>query len=156
VAFEAESGLLLLPFRVQRDPGACGGAFVDSHAGTDRPGRAVYKLGLPVAGEYSIWARVQATSNSTNSFHVAVNSDDVDNHADDGSSTIWDVLPLTEEWRWLSVTYRASGGSSTDARHEPRRFKLPAGEHLLYLTQREPETRIDRLVVTSDPNLAPD
>ena len=143
IRMEAESGTLTSPMIVAADPLAFGGKYVSSPV--NGAGSVSYIVNIPAAGQYVIWCRVLASSSAHDSFFVSV---------DGGTEDVYDVAEGTWSslWQWSRVTGRAGGPPLT---LNPRIFTLSAGAHPLLFRARDPDTRLDRVVVTDDVNFLP-
>jgi beta-lactamase regulating signal transducer with metallopeptidase domain len=142
---EAETAALTEPFRIGEDPSAGGGRYVLVPAGdpTRRSpgteGVAMFRVDVPVAGTYTIWARTIAPSTDEDSFWVRVNGE---------RWVMWNGIPLSTSWRWAPVNDREIG-------RELRRFGLRAGENVIEFAPRESGVRLDQILVTNDPIYRP-
>ncbi|MEO8429180.1 MAG: choice-of-anchor Q domain-containing protein [Verrucomicrobiota bacterium] len=143
IRLEAESGTLTSPMTLAADPLASGGQYVSSPV--SGAGSVSYTVNIPAAGQYVIWCRVLASSSAHDSFFVSV---------DGGTEDVYDVAENTwsSHWQWSRVTGRAGGSALT---LNPRIFTLSGGAHTLLFRARDPDTRLDRLVVTGDVNFLP-
>lgn len=92
-------------------------------------GKAIFEFALTNAGTYLIRGLVNAPDESINSFFI-----NVDAMPDD--SMIWD-LELTNGFEERTVNWRGNG-SSESGEFVPKKFKLAAGAHKLFLIGREP------------------
>jgi hypothetical protein len=109
-------------------------------------GYARYNVNIPKNGTYVIWGRVQASSDSADSFYVSI---------DGGTKDIYDVAEgkWSAAWQWTVVNGRgASGGPGAIT---PRKFTLTAGWHELLLDGREAGSRLDRILITDDLSYVP-
>ena len=132
---EAESGILTSPFE------SAGGVIYQSvGTGVSTGGRAVYSFVITNAGEYVIFARVDAPSLTANSFYVDIDEEPEDPHM------AWDVLPPTTGFEERYVSWRGSG-TADDNEFEPKVFSLSEGVHQLILRGREANTQLDRFVI---------
>lgn len=142
IELEAEAAALVAPMVALRDEDASGGKYIASES--DNEGMALYDFSVPTAGQYIIWARIYGPSASADSIFVLVDS---------GPQDVFDMAEEAHEvWRWKQVNGRGSGGPLT---LNPRIFPLTAGQHRLILRCREPNARVDRLVITNDLNYKP-
>jgi uncharacterized repeat protein (TIGR02543 family) len=132
IRMEGEDGVLGRDMAAAADPDASGSAFVWAPSGSDYRSEAVYTFEIPVAGDYRMWARTWADGGGGNSFRFSLDGGPVD---------VWD-LPIGATWVWDSMRGRSLG--------DPLILTLDAGIHSLTLLMREPNARVDRLVVTED------
>jgi hypothetical protein len=145
VSWEAESGLVLPGMTVAEDPKASGGSYVWQPADSQVKhlmGSMYWPINVARAGRYYLWARVWAPDDDHNSFSIAW-------LGDNGERPLapWS-LPLADYWRWESLHL-------TKAR-QPTPLDLPAGMSWLQIRVREKGTKIDRLMLTSDPAAKPE
>jgi mono/diheme cytochrome c family protein len=143
LSLEAESATLASPMTARADTNASGGQYIVTTSYGS--GRATFDVNLPVAGTYFLWSRVLSV-NWENSFFVSV----------DGAADIYDT-PQDPNWKWSLLNGR--GGPEAPASSEklinPRTFQLTAGQHTFVFSGRELNTRLDRIVITDDPNFVP-
>lgn len=74
---------------------------------------------------------------------------------DAGAEDIFDTAEGTwsPNWQWSRVNGR--GGTGVPLTLNPRLFSLTAGSHTLTLRAREPNTRVDRVIVTNEMTFVP-
>jgi hypothetical protein len=90
----------------------------------------LYTFNISVPGTYTLWLRTLAlNADASNSFFGAI---------DGGSYRIYDVPP-SSTWVWRKVETRY----------------LAPGTHRLTLKHREQGTRLDKILLTLDPNYVP-
>jgi hypothetical protein len=94
---------------------------------------------LPAAGSYKVWARVIAPSTDHDSFWVRM---------DGGAFVKWNNIAAGGAWHWDFLRNADAGNALVT-------FALPAGTHTLQFAYREGGTRLDKVLLTSDPNLIP-
>lgn len=104
-------------------------------------GIATYMFDIATAGAYTIYGRVEAQSQATNSFWVKM---------DGGAFIQWNNIssPMTTSWTWEAVHDTNDGDAVV-------RFSLNAGKHTLLIAYREPDTRLDALSISNDPKYTP-
>jgi len=133
--FEAEAGELESPVRVMNGPGAFGGAWIETPAGTPTgsasapAGRASYGFYVPYAGTWKVWVRLYGGTTSSDSWFESV----------DGAARQPIYPPATGVWSWVAG----------------RSYSLAAGLHTFELAGREAEARADRVLITDDPTFVP-
>lgn len=152
VWIEAEEGIARAPMEVRSDLDASSGAYVavpdgrGNDAPDGGPGAMSYALEVSYSGEYVIWGRVIGGRGNDNSLYISMDS---------GAEVRWDIADergeLVRTWKWIPV----GAGGATPGRAEPMRFRLSAGSHTLRIRNREDGTRLDRLLITSDPSHVP-
>ncbi len=136
---EAEAGMIAAPMSVKQDAAASAGQYVSSPATAYAPdpaaGAASFAITIETPGQYYLWARVMGLDGRQNSFWVSV---------DGGADAILEVQQNGNRWEWL--WQRVSTAP----------YALTAGVHILRFGGREPNSRLDRLILTDDPNFHPD
>ena len=148
--FEATNtlgGTLTSPFLVKDLAAASGGRYLEGEPGRkkiDAPpdtGVACYRFEVNSGGDYRIWGRVQAPSSGHDSFWVRMDST--------GTWLAWNQIALGTSWHWDFV--HANGAPT-----QPVVFPLDADTfHELCIAYREDGTRLDRLILTDDPQFKP-
>ena len=93
-------------------------------------GKAVFTVTIAKAGNYVIYAVVNAPSEDENSFYLNFDATPED------PLMIWDMT-VTKGFEERIVSWRGSGDQDTDE-FAPKIFKLTAGEHKLIIVGREP------------------
>lgn len=133
----AEAGQLLQPMRVDEREDFEGGkcVFTDDR----NRGAARYRVRVPKAGRYYLFAHAEGKDSTADSFFVEI--DKKPDRAD--PSAIWDVVKSKSFWQ--PVTGRRS------AERPARNWQLSAGEHVLYVFGRERNAALDVLALTADP-----
>lgn len=147
VQLDSSTATLTAPMAQQTDGNAIGGTYIMVPA-AGVGGKAVFTFNAPAEGDYVFWGRVVAPTDANNSFHWSVDTELIDNDATDGTSTIWD-LPVTTVWAWSKVNYRNAAGNTDITTH------LTAGSHTIYLNQREDQSGLDQLIITTDATYVP-
>jgi len=114
---------------------------------------------VPEDGTYTVWGRLCAPTQLSNSFHYSV---------DGGTAQVWDMIDEAGEnldcygnfyYMYLTfrenVTYDAdspNGGTFTQSngvwRHSPNYLTLTKGEHSIHFTGREAGWFVDQFVIT--------
>ena len=132
------------PMTVGNSTRTFGGRFVV--ATSDDAGSARWNFSVPASGSYYVWCRVLATSATTDSFFATPQ----------GSGT--DVYDLAEgswspDWQWSILNGRA--GTGIPLTLDPRVVTLQAGSNWIEFGGREDASKIDRIIVTNDPDFVP-
>jgi hypothetical protein len=145
IGLEAEQGLLMPPMVINSTASASGGAYLSSN--TSHAGFVTFSVDLATDGNYVIWGRVLAPDYYQDSFYVSI---------DGGPEDVYDVAHDTwrDSWQWTRVNGRAEDG--TPLALNPRIFELSAGTHEIVFRAREPDTKLDRLIITNDLTLIAD
>ena len=121
---EAEDGYLRAPMEIETDANASSGEYIWTTTGTG--GYAAFNLNIPESGSYFIWGRVLAPHEGANSFFIST---------DNGSNAVWHI-PSSLNWKWdlAASAY------------------FNAGQHTIYVKQRENGTQLDQILITNDPD----
>jgi hypothetical protein len=147
IRLEAENGYLNKPMTIAADDAASAGGYVLVPRRRNRnnldplanAGYAEFTFQVPAVGEYIVWGRVNSADTATDSFFVSM---------DGGEYYPW-ATQVAGDWVWDQVTGNLYDGV------EPVIFNLTAGEHTLIFKQREPGTKLDSIVITSDMEYIP-
>jgi len=147
IRIEAETGGVTAPFVIRDDAQAAGGKYIVIPSGSGTGGVAVYNFNIQAAGDYVVWGRVKAPSGVEDSFFISM---------DGGPDKLWDVLQTqwTNVWTWDQVSDRGSG-SPTSPQYNPVIFSLTAGVHTLEVKQRDENTSLDKILITSNRSFVP-
>ena len=138
---EAEAAPLTLPMAVGEDENASGGQYIycpiKGEAG--ETAKAVFTIEVPVDDDYYLWARMMGVAWPNNSFYVSW---------DGGAEFHCEIPPLLGEWDWRwDIVHRAD--------NPPQTFRLGPGTHTLTFRAREHNARLDKVVLTDDPDYRP-
>jgi hypothetical protein len=141
---EAEGGTVASPMQDGNDVKAFAGEFVSS--ATPSQGTVTYHIDVPVHGDYVVWCRVKAVDSSHDSFFVRM---------DGGTEDVFDAAQNTwgPNWQWSRVNGR--GPSGVPLSINPRVFPLSPGTHTLRIRERDANTGVDRVIITSDMDYVP-
>ncbi len=132
--FEAEEATEINPpMEVEQDADASGGKYIVSRG---REGWIRFDINIPDDGVYILWGSTFAKDDGSNSFHVSAN-------IDSRPEPVWDV-PMGG-WQWSKVK----------ARKRALTFKLAKGKNSIIFWNREADTRLDQIFLTTDPNASP-
>jgi len=133
---EAESGSLAGAMQKLSDSTASEGEYI-SPTGS---GTATYQFTTPKEAHYFLWMRVNTKNGKTNSFYAKF----------DSGNRLAVHLPVTHEsWRWQKVSLKESLLDFRKSAH------LTKGIHLLEISNREENTKLDKLIISDDPGLNP-
>lgn len=142
--FEAEAyAAINSPLQTAPDAAASGGQYVYAPNGAGNyydtpPSKQVtYTVNIAVAGEYIIWAKVNAANTADDSFWVQIDS---------GFNVKWETAS-GNGWEWDRVFHR--GGV------DPYKFNLTAGAHTIKFKIREDGTKIDQIILTNNLDFTP-
>ena len=144
--------------RIVDDPTASGGkcVFIPDKAGTPfgkagdkedipRYARAVYKVKIPVAGNYTFWVRRKWFDSCGDTLYMRFDKEGAA-HSDAHAHVVGsDDSSKPPRWDWSPVKEKG----------DPRQFYLTAGEHTLEILNREDGPRFDVILLTDDPDHVP-
>lgn len=102
-------------------------------------GLAVYMFDVPADAAYRFWARVITPSLDEDSFWLRI---------DEGAWIQWNDIAHGDAWLWVDVR-------PFEQRTDRYSFALTAGAHTLRISYRELGARLDRLLLTTDPDFVP-
>ena len=133
---EAETATLHGGMTIGSDQSASGGQFIyvpgsfgKSTSGISREHRAEFCVTLPEDGDYKIIGRASAANNESDSFYITVDNSPAQGY-------LWDV-PEKDAFVNDDVNDRRKS--------DPQIIRLAAGEHILSVYHREPNTKLDRI-----------
>jgi hypothetical protein len=146
---EAEDGDLQWPMEIADDDKASDNGFIWVAEGTgnlnipsENAGSAMFTFEIPEPGHYLLWGRTLSNERTSDSFFVTVGGHE---------SMVWHTKPGAQKnWTWDVFALRDE--SSTNYAEAPMALLLEAGVHTLKITQREDGTKLDRLLITNNPN----
>jgi VCBS repeat-containing protein len=147
IQLEAEQGTLTSPMTRLVDYGANGGRYITVSNGKGNVldplaagGQALYSFNVPVSGNYVMWGRVASSNTDDNSFFVSM---------DYAYPLTWHTaLTAKDTWAWDQVTDNSGAA--------PTVFTLEAGTHTLLIKQREDGTKLDSIMITTQPRWIPE
>ncbi len=131
---EAESGKLIPPMSESKDPDASDGAYIYTPRmdGNYNSGIGTYQIYIPKEDNYIVWLRVYAPDGAQNSGYFALANYDTTGRFE---------FKNVGKWAWYSW---------------PRSFHLDAGFTTLAIKTREPGTRFDKILLTSNLDYRPE
>jgi hypothetical protein len=141
---EAESASLSGPMSLASDPLAFGGKFISNS--TANSGLASWTFDVPVAGSYYVWCRVLAPNSDQDSFFATPPGASEDVY-DDAEGT-W-----SPNWQWTILNGR--NGTGVPLTLDPRVVVFTAGTNTIAFRGRDQNSKLDRILITADPNLVP-
>jgi hypothetical protein len=141
---EAEAGTVVAPMSVAIDPLASGGQYIAT--ATASAGSVTIPVSVPATGSYYVWAKILSVDSNSDSFFVS---------ADSGPTDIFDTAEgaWSTAWQWRGVNGRGPTGQVMAL--NPRIFTLAAGAHTLTFAGRDPNTKLDQVLVTNDGDFVP-
>jgi hypothetical protein len=132
--FEAEEATEINPpMEVVQDADASGGEYIVSRGGA---GWILFDIDIPEDGEYIFWGSAFAKDGHSDSFLVGANTDSQ-------PAATWHV-PLGG-WQWSKVKDNERALT----------FKLAKGKNSIIVWNREADTSLDQIFLTTDPNASP-
>lgn len=143
---EAEDGLVMPDMTVAEAPDASGGRYVwtegvsGARGGSD--GSVTWRLDIARAADYYVWGRVLTPTDDDDSFFLALSGEDLDYGPAEWHTGRHDV------WTW--TPFREPGVK------KPAAVAMPGGAVRLEIHGREDGAKLDRLMITDDPGLAPE
>lgn len=174
--FEAESCSVGSPMRIQSDASASGGSYVDSTVdGSTTPlngGTLTCTVNIPSTGDWYVWARVLTANSSADSMYFELDSEGLTN-----ATNIFDMSEAkqpcatagcnyeffiddfaspstTYYWNRLNRRDGSCNGFCAGGQHGTQRILtgLTAGTHNFKFYGREVGARLDKILLTTDPN----
>ncbi len=97
-------------------------------------------ISIQESGTYYLFGHVRSEDGNSDSFHF-----EIDDYPAGDNSSYWSVS--------MKKNFANEWVSSSDPAADPRSFQLEAGDHYLYLANREDSASIDWLCITNNPNL---
>ena len=149
IRIEAESAQITAPLVVRDDPDASRGSYLVYPAPQPDAGSAVLTFNVATRGTYYIWMRSLTPGNeNSNSWTVSI---------DNEVSFTYDVFQgqRQETWTWDLLSERGNGSRSQPQRN-PKTYEWEAGLHTITLEGRDFDARLDKLLITSDPDYIPE
>ena len=126
------------------DVQAFGGQYISSSVGNT--GNANWTINAPNAGNYYVWCRIQARDADHDTFHAKYNGGPEDTY--DAAGGVW-----SPDWQWTVLNGR--GASGVPLTLDPRIVTLTAGTNTIHFRGGDYATKLDRVIVTDDPNFVP-
>jgi hypothetical protein len=146
--YEAEQAELSESMSAVSDQKASGGRYISS--GVRDFGKAVVKIYVPTTGTYVLWARIKSPDSRSDSFYISVDGSDEDIY--DTAEDLW-----SPNWQWTRVTGRAANGGLPNSKNlNPKQWQLGAGTHFVTFRNRDPNTKLDRIFLTSSFDVKPE
>ncbi|MEQ9296950.1 MAG: alginate lyase family protein [Cyclobacteriaceae bacterium] len=138
IYLEMEAGEVEPPMLIASDEYALGNQYIqvegDNKSSSNVPSSGKVTVQVTVSGgEYTIWGRTIAQTESSDSFWVQVN---------DGPAYNWNGIRITPFWGWSQVH------DFTD-NNQVVTWILSEGTHEISIYYREPGTRLDALFITN-------
>lgn len=137
---EAENNVFTAPMQIGQDAAASACFYLYDPVGwTGTPGYATLTFSVSRSDNYWIWGRVMGQSWTENSFSVTI----------DGGSQFWyEVLQVNGQWQW--------GWQVVHEMNQPvLPFYLSSGMHTIRVEGREPDARLDRVLLVNRASYVP-
>jgi hypothetical protein len=136
--FEAEDATeIKAPMEVVQDADVSGGEYIVSRGGA---GWIRFDIDIPEDGEYILWGSAFGKDGRSNSFHVGANTNI-------RPAVAWGVPH--GDWQWSTVK------DSWSDNERALTFKLAKGKNSIIFWNREADTSLDQIFLTTDPNASP-
>jgi hypothetical protein len=141
---EAEAASLGAPMTSAANAQTYGGRYISTSSSD--AGTATWVFQVPAAGDYYVWCRVLGVNDVTDSFFAMTAG---------GSEDVYDVAEgaWSPNWQWSRLNGRGSAGVPLTL--DPRVLPLAAGTNTLIFRGREANSKIDRILITEDPDFIP-
>jgi PKD repeat protein len=141
---EAEAGEINSPMLVHDTEKASGGQYIEVRGGNNNveyapDGLAFYKFNIEKPGTYKIWGRVNINMHDEDAFWVKM---------DNENWVKWKGIEVGCKWHWDEV-------HDTQKNNQVVFLNLEAGSHTLTLTYGMDQTRLDKWLITNDPDYIP-
>jgi adhesin/invasin len=136
IRLQAESGSLTAPMAAVSDTAASNDKYIVSTTG---PGKATFVVQIAQSGSYRVWGRTIAPNGNSDSFFFK---------ADNDPKFYWKVQ-ASSSWIWDTI-------SNDDVSSATKIFSLTAGTHTFIVENRDPGTKLDMLIITSNANFTPE
>jgi hypothetical protein len=141
---EAEDAQIVGPLAKVKDSEAAFGQFIVYPSGQTADASATFTFNIAKPGAYRVWTRSMKTGTQPGSWSVQV---------DNGPTFVYDVFEgqIKSFWKWDLLTDR-----NTAPQYDPKIINFTAGEHRLIFHARWEDTRLDKIIITADPDFLPD
>ncbi len=145
---EAEDAEIAGPLNKVKDSEAAFGQYLVYPAGQSADASATFTFNITKPGAYRIWTRSLKIGTQPGSWNVQV---------DNGPKFIYDVFQgrTRSAWTWDLLSDRGTGDGAVP-QFDPKISNFTAGEHKIIFHARWEDTRLDKIIITSDLNFEPD
>jgi len=146
---EAEDGVFAGPLQTRNDGEAAAGKFIVYPSSETADATVTFNFEIKKPGTYYVWTR--------NIWNDAAQGASWDVRSDNNNFFIYDVLygGKSSVWAWDRLKERGIGGSASQPLNDPKTFDFNLGQHKIVFKVRFAELRLDKLVLTTDPNYVP-
>jgi TIR domain len=149
IVMEAEDQRIVAPMTSYTDPNAQGAAYVES--GELNSGVVRFDFDISQGGDYWVWGRFASADPQLDHNSLAVK-------LDNAGTDVWDFFENEDApgagWHWELISLRC-GGSFDRHLCDPWPLRLEPGGHSLTFAGREPQSGLDVIAITNDPNYVP-
>ncbi len=145
---EAEDGDVSGPLESRNDANAGGGKFIVYPSNQSADATVTYTFDITKPGRYYVWTRNIWTGSQNASWDV---------RADNAGFFIYDVFygGKNNAWTWERLRERGLGGTPQQPVSDPKTFDFNLGSHKLVFRVRFAELRLDKILLTMDPEFTP-
>lgn len=137
VYIEAESGSLIGPIQIGDDTNASDDKYIFPTSSVLKSASAEYSFEIFESGTYQIWGRIYALSGTEDSFFMVVNAN--------SDTMTWHLGSDYYTWKWRKLSDN----------NVVQSFNLSQGVHTLSVVTRDINARLDKLILSKDPNFQP-
>jgi hypothetical protein len=148
IRLEAEDGDIAGPLETRNDANAGGGKFIVYPSNQSADATVTYTFEITKPGRYYVWTRNIWTGSQGASWDV---------RADNAGFFIYDVFygGKNAAWTWERLRERGLGGTPQQPAADPKTFDFNLGSHKLVFRVRFAELRLDKILLTTDPEYVP-
>ncbi len=149
IRLEAEAAQINAPLVTVNDTSAAGGKYLVYPSPQATAGSAIFTFDLQTAGTYYIWTRsLTPDASGHDSWMVSV---------DGANAFIYDVFQgsRSQNWAWDQLSQRGNG-QPDNPQFDPKTYNWEAGAHTITFAGRAHDTRLDKILITSDPDYVPE
>jgi bla regulator protein blaR1 len=153
---------------VKRDKDKEGNTYIywvkDSRTPDKAEGSISYTFNVDKAGTYHIWGRFLIADHHTDSLYVKINNSDESWTTAENKAYLpaskevpnwisWNLInkDVYNKWGWSHVAFY----SITNPDRKPVKFHLKAGKQTITIAGREPNTKLDKLIITNNLDFVP-
>jgi hypothetical protein len=145
---EAEDALITGPIERRKDSDAAAGEYIVYPVGKTEAAAAAFAFEITQPGPYRVWTRSLKTGTVPGSWNIKI---------DNGASFVYDVFQNRKygTWTWDEMSDRGNGDGA-NPQFDPKIINFTAGEHKIIFQARYEDTRLDKIILTADPNFVPE
>jgi len=148
VRLEGEDGEISGPLDTRSDGEAGSGKFIVYPSSQTVEATVTFNFEIKKPGTYYVWARNIWNGATGASWDV---------RSDNNGFFIYDVFygGKSSVWAWDRLRERGIGGTADQPLNDPKTFDFNLGQHKLVFRVRFAELRLDKILLTTDPNYVP-